>query len=112
MCSSDLEIMRTDVTTVGLETATLDALRLMRRLRNAQDCIGEHRDTLLAAHWVQSTERLLGRDLAARVVVDLERRERMLRLRAAKRSRKVLVSWRDWRDATRRVRKAAKSGRA
>ena len=27
------EIMRTDVTTVGLETATLDALRLMRRLR-------------------------------------------------------------------------------
>jgi CBS domain-containing protein len=27
------EIMRTEVTTVGLETATLDALRLMRRLR-------------------------------------------------------------------------------
>jgi CBS domain-containing protein len=27
------EIMRTDVTTVGLETATIEALRLMRRLR-------------------------------------------------------------------------------
>jgi CHAD domain-containing protein len=80
--------------------------RLMRRLRNAQDCIGEHRDTLLAAHWVQSNERLLGRDAAARLVADLERRERQLRQRATKRSRKVLVAWRDWREATRRVRKA------
>jgi CHAD domain-containing protein len=86
--------------------------RLMRRLRNAQDCIGEHRDTLLAAHWVQSNERLLGRDAAARLVADLERRERQLRLRARKRSRKVLVAWRNWREATRRFRKAASSGRA
>jgi CHAD domain-containing protein len=80
--------------------------RLMRQLRNAQDCIGEHRDTLLAAHWVQSNERLLGRDAAARLVADLERRERQLRQRATKRSRKVLVAWRDWREATRRIRKA------
>lgn len=86
--------------------------RLMRRLRNAQDCIGEHRDTLLAAHWVQSNERLLGRECAARLVADLELRERRLRHRATRRSRKVLEAWRDWRAATRRFRKAAKTNRA
>lgn len=80
--------------------------RLMRRLRNAQDCIGEHRDTLLAAHWVQSNERLLGREAAARLVADLECRERQLRQRAKKRSRTVLLAWRNWREATRRIRKA------
>jgi CHAD domain-containing protein len=94
------------------DVAPKASARLMRRLRNAQDCIGEHRDTLLAAHWVQSTERLLGRELSARLVVDLERRERVLRRRATKRNRKVLESWREWREATRRVRKAATSGRA
>jgi CHAD domain-containing protein len=83
--------------------------RLVRRLRNAQDCIGEHRDTLLATHWVQSNERLLGRDFAARLVADLERRERRLRHRATRRSRKVLEAWRDWRAATRRFRKEAKT---
>lgn len=86
--------------------------RLVRRLRNAQDCIGEHRDTLLATHWVQSNERLLGRDFAGRLVADLERRERRLRHRATMRSRKVLEAWRDWRAATRRFRKEAKTGRA
>lgn len=88
------------------DVAPKAAARLMRRLRNAQDCIGEHRDTLLAAHWVQSNERLLGRDVAARLVADLERRERQLRQRAIRRSRKVLVAWRAWREATRRIRKA------
>jgi CHAD domain-containing protein len=86
--------------------------RLVRRLRNAQDCIGEHRDTLLATHWVQSNERLLGREFAARLVIDLERRERRLRHRATRRSRKVLEAWSDWRAATRRFRKEAKTGRA
>jgi CHAD domain-containing protein len=80
--------------------------QLMRRLRNAQDCIGEHRDTLLAAHWVQSNERLLGRVAAARLVADLQRRERQLRHRARKRCQNVLVAWRNWREATRRIRKA------
>jgi CHAD domain-containing protein len=80
--------------------------RLMRRLRNAQDCIGEHRDALLAAHWVKSNERLLGRDAAARLVADLERRERQLRHRARKRCQEVLAAWRNWRKATRRIRKA------
>jgi len=86
--------------------------RLVRRLRDAQDCIGEHRDTVLARHWVRSNERLLGRDFAARLAVDLEGRESVLRRRAAKRSSKVLVGWRDWRAATRRVRKKARTGRA
>jgi CHAD domain-containing protein len=79
--------------------------RLMRRLRAAQDCIGEHRDTLLADHWLRSNERLLGRELASRLAEDLGRRERTLRKRAARRSRRVLVVWQEWRAATRRFRR-------
>lgn len=86
--------------------------RLLRQLRNAQDFIGEHRDTVLATHWVRSNERLLGREFAARLAVDLEARESTLRHRAAKRSQKVLTEWREWRAATRRIRKAARTGRA
>ena len=93
------------------DVAPKSAARLLRRLRDAQDCIGEHRDTLLATHWVRSNERLLGRDFAARLVTDLDRRESVLRNRAAKRSRKVLVAWRDWRAATRRIRKKTRTGR-
>ncbi len=85
---------------------------LLRRLRDAQDCIGEHRDTVLARHWVRSNERLLGRDFAARLAVDLDGRESVLRHRARKRARKVLAAWRAWRSATQRVRKRAKTVRA
>jgi CHAD domain-containing protein len=85
--------------------------RLMRRLRSAQDCIGEHRDTLLAEHWVRSNERLLGRSLAARLVGDLGRQERLLRTRAVRRSRRVLPAWEDWRSATRRFRRESTADR-
>lgn len=85
--------------------------RLVRRLRAAQDCIGEHRDTLLAEHWVRSNERLLGRELSDRLVADLGSRERLLRRRAAKRSGRVLEAWRDWRSAVRRLRKERSKGR-
>ena len=88
------------------------SVRLIRRLRAAQDCIGEHRDTLLADHWLRSNERMLGRTLAARLAADLGRRERALRKRAARRSRRVLVAWQDWRAATRRLRRASNRGRA
>jgi CHAD domain-containing protein len=78
--------------------------RLMRRLRQAQDCIGEHRDTLLAEHWVRSNERQLGRALAQRLVSDLHGREALLRRRARKRCGRVLEEWRRWRAATSRLR--------
>jgi CHAD domain-containing protein len=86
--------------------------RLLRRLRDAQDCIGEHRDTVLATHWVRSNERLLGRDFAARLALDLEARESVLRRRAARRSQRVLLAWREWHAATRRIRKKARKDRA
>jgi CHAD domain-containing protein len=85
--------------------------RLLRRLRAAQDRIGEHRDTLLAEHWVRENERALGRVLVARLVADLRQREKALRRQSAIRAAKVLDAWRDWRDATRRIRKAASPGR-
>jgi CHAD domain-containing protein len=88
------------------------AARLMRRLRAAQDRIGEHRDTLLADHWTRLNERSLGRTLTAQLVGDLARQERVLRRQAVSRSRKVLPAWREWRVATRRLRREAKRDRA
>jgi CHAD domain-containing protein len=93
------------------EVAPQASARLLRRLRAAQDCIGEHRDTLLAGHWVRSNERQLGRELAERLATGLEGRERLLRRRAAKRSHRVLEAWREWRAATRRLRKGPTPGR-
>ncbi len=86
--------------------------RLLRRLRGAQDRIGEHRDTLLAEHWVRENERALGRPLVGRLVAGIEIRERRLRRQSAARAAKVLDSWQAWRDATRRVRQGASRDRA
>ena len=93
------------------DVAPTTAARLMRRLRAAQDGIGEHRDAVLARHWVLSNERSLGRVLTRRLLKLLDRREASLRKRAAARSRKVLPAYRAWRKASRRVKQAARSGR-
>jgi CHAD domain-containing protein len=94
------------------DVAPKAAVKLLRRLRAAQDAIGEHRDLLLAEHWLRSKERQLGREISARLVSDLQRREQQLRRRAARRTRKVLEAYVEWRSATRRLRKAAKRDRA
>jgi CHAD domain-containing protein len=85
--------------------------RLLRRLRGAQDAIGEHRDLMLAEHWLRSNERQLGRELSAQLVSDLQRRERQLRRLAARRSRKVYEAYSVWRAATRRLTRETKPGR-
>jgi len=94
------------------EVAPKATAKLLRRLRGAQDRIGEHRDTLLAEHWVRENERALGRSLVVRLVAGIEARERRLRRQSAARAAKVLDAWRAWRDATRRVRKGANRDRA
>jgi len=86
--------------------------RLLRRLRAAQDRIGEHRDTLLAEHWVRENERTLGRPAVGRLVASIEVHEKRLRRQSATRAAKVLQAWREWRDATRRVRQGANRDRA
>ncbi|NJD31579.1 MAG: CHAD domain-containing protein [Gammaproteobacteria bacterium] len=86
--------------------------RLLRRLRGAQDSIGEHRDTLLADHWVRLNERSLGRPLTGRLLELLKQHERRTRKRAAGRAAKVLAAYGDWRAAIRRVRKGTRTGRA
>jgi len=93
------------------DVAPGDTARLLRRLRAAQDRIGDHRDTLLAEHWLQLNERRLGSGLVERLRRHLARREVQLRRQAAARAAKVLDAWRVWRDATRAVRKAATPGR-
>lgn len=81
--------------------------RLLRRLRAAQDRIGEHRDVLLADHWVREHERTLGRSLVRRLGEDLGQREEILRRQSALRAARVLDAWQTWRDATRRLRAGA-----
>jgi CHAD domain-containing protein len=85
--------------------------RLLRRLRAAQDRIGEHRDTLLADHWVRLNERTLGRALSARLLADLARQEQVLRRQSATLAGRVLQAWQGWRDATRSLRKGASRDR-
>jgi len=87
------------------------ARRLLRRLRSAQDCIGEHRDTLLAEYWVREHERALGRPVVRRLAEDLRRRERLLRRQSGVRAAKVLDAWSDWHGANRRVRQGASRDR-
>ena len=88
------------------------AAHLLRRLRAAQDGIGEHRDAVLARHWVKSHERSLGRLLTQRLLRLLERREASLMEQAVARSRKVLPAYRAWGKAARRIKRTATSGRA
>jgi CHAD domain-containing protein len=94
------------------EVAPDETARLLRRLRAAQDRIGDHRDTVLAQHWLRQHEAALGAALAGWLLDDLAQRERRLRREGARRAARVLPSWEAWRAATRPVRKAAKRGRA
>jgi len=86
-------------------------VRLLRRLRAAQDRLGEHRDTLLAGHWVREQEPALGVALVRRLLDDLAQRELDLRRDAVARAGRVLDAWQAWRDATRQFRKPATPGR-
>jgi CHAD domain-containing protein len=94
------------------DVAPDEVSRLLRRLRAAQEGIGEHRDVVLAGHWVSSNESALGGNLTRQLVVLLARRERRLRARAARLARRVLPAVRRWRKATRALRKGTKKGRS
>ena len=80
------------------------ARQLLRRLRAAQDRIGDHRDTVLAEQWVASSAPSLGEPLADRLQRLLRRRARRLHRQAASRARKVLPAYAAWRKATRALR--------
>ncbi len=86
--------------------------RLIRRLRAAQDGIGEHRDVVLTQHWLSSNERALGGHLTGRLLALLMRREKRLRARAARRACRVLPAFGRWRKATHALRKGTKKGRS
>jgi CHAD domain-containing protein len=88
------------------DVAPKASTRLLRRLRAAQDRIGEHRDTLLAEHWVREHERALGRPLVGRLAAIIAVHEKLLRRQSARRAARVLEAWQAWRDATRRIRTA------
>lgn len=89
-----------------------DTTPLLRRLRAAQDRIGEHRDVLLAAQWVAANERALGAPLTRLLLEVLRRHEKRRRGQAAGRARRTLPAYRAWRKATRSLRRARSTGPA
>jgi CHAD domain-containing protein len=94
------------------DVAPDEVSRLLRRLRAAQEGIGEHRDVVLAVHWLSSNESALGGNLTRRLVALLSLRERRMRARAATLASRVLPALRRWRKATRALRKGTKPGRS
>ena len=94
------------------DVAPDEVSQLLRRLRAAQEGIGEHRDVVLAVHWLSSNESALGGNLTRRLVALLSRQERRLRARAATLASRVLPALRRWRKATRALRKGTKPGRS
>ena len=87
------------------------ARRLLRRLRAAQDRIGDHRDTVLAEEWVAANASQLGLPLANRLQRLLRRQARKLQRQAVSRARKILPAHADWRRATRALRTERPTGR-
>ncbi len=89
-----------------------EAAEVLRRLRKAQDQLGDHRDAVLACTWVRANEPALGSPLAGELLQRLERHEKSLRARASRRARDVPSAFRRWRNATRAVRKGRSPGPA
>jgi CHAD domain-containing protein len=94
------------------DVAPDEVSQLLRRLRVAQEAIGEHRDLVLAGHWLSSNASGLGGNLTRRLLVDVGRREKRLRARAARRAHQVLPALRRWQKRTRALRKGTKPGRS
>jgi CHAD domain-containing protein len=88
----------------SVEPETSD--RLMRRLRAAQDRIGEHRDFVQARHWVEANELALGAILVRRLVRLIDRRMEVLHEQALERSERVLPAYQRWCRACRKLRRA------
>jgi CHAD domain-containing protein len=94
------------------DVAPDEGSQLLRRLRVAQEGIGEHRDLVLAGHWLSSNASTLGGNLTRRLLADVGRREKRLRVQAASRAHRVLPALRRWRKSTQAVRKGTKTGRS
>ena len=94
------------------DVAPDEVSKLLRRLRAAQEGIGEHRDLVLAGHWLSSNGSALGGNLTRQLLAEIARREKRLRVRAARRAKRVLPAVRRWQKATRTLRKGTKPGRS
>jgi CHAD domain-containing protein len=94
------------------DVAPDEVSHLLRRLRTAQEAIGEHRDLVLAGHWLSSNGIALGGYLTRRLLADVGRGEERLRVQAVRRARQVLPALRRWQKATRALRKGTKTGRS
>jgi CHAD domain-containing protein len=94
------------------DVAPDEVRELLRRLRAAQEGIGEHRDLVLAGYWLSSNGSALGGNLTRRLLADVGRQEKRLRVQAARRAQRVLPAVRRWQKATRALRKGTKPGRS
>jgi CHAD domain-containing protein len=76
--------------------------RLLERLRDAQDRLGEQHDASLAIRWLESGPSL-HQPGSCDLLEALQRRERVSRRLARRAARHVRPAWRDWRDAVRNL---------
>lgn len=81
------------------------AAQVLKRLRAAQDSLGEHRDVLQARDWVREHAASLGAPLTTVIEQSLRHRDRALRREAVERATDVMPAYAGWRTATRRLRK-------
>jgi len=94
------------------DVAPDEVRELLRRLRVAQEGIGEHRDLVLAGHWLSSNASALGGNLTRRLLSNVGRQEKRLRVQAARRAHRVLPAVRRWQKATRALRNGTKTRRS
>ena len=90
--------------------APREAARLLRRLRAAQDRLGEHRDLVLAREWVDEHAESLGRVLVRRLKRLVDQRTADLLDEIIRCIRRVVPAQDRWRRASRRFRSAGTAG--
>lgn len=86
----------------GVESVHAQAT--LRRLRSAQNYLGDHRDAVQAREWTKVNDERLGRPVASGLDRLLRAREKALAVEAVARASRVMPAYSAWRKATRELR--------
>jgi CHAD domain-containing protein len=76
----------------------------LRRLRSAQNHLGDHQDAVQAREWIKVSDEQLGRPVASGLDGLLRAREKALAVEAVARASRVMPAYAAWRMATRELR--------
>jgi CHAD domain-containing protein len=83
---------------------SVQAEATLRRLRSAQNHLGDYRDAAQARDWIKVNDERLGRPVARRLDRLLRAREKALAIEAVARASLVMPAYAAWRRATRELR--------